>query len=76
MKKGNEPFMVVIKDKKSKEINQIFIGAEKKELLEVPDDSILTAVSLLVSCYYTFNIAYQRGKNFMLFLQEFVLGVP
>ena len=76
LNKGNEPFLVVIKDNKSKEVQQIFIGAEKRELFEVADASVTTAIALLVSCYYVFNVAYQRGKYFMLFLQEFILGIP
>ena len=59
-----------------RKVHQIFIGAEKRELLEVEDNSVITAIILLVSCYFVYNIAYKRGKNFMIFLQEFLLKVP
>ena len=70
MNKGNKPFLVVIKDSKPKEVQQIFIGADERELFEVADASVTTAITLLVSCYYVFNVAYQRMKYFMLFLRE------
>ena len=76
MNKGNKPFLVVIKDSKPKEVQQIFIGADERELFEVADASVTTAITLLVSCYYVFNVAYQRMKYFMLFLREFILGIP
>lgn len=59
----------------SNEVQQIFIGAEKKELFEVSPANVLTALTLLLRCYYVYNIEYQRGKNFLLFLQEFILGI-
>ncbi len=59
-----------------KNVSQLFIGAEKRELMEVEDNSVITAITLLVSCYFVYNIEYKRGKNFMIFLQEFVLKVP
>lgn len=55
---GYEPFLVVIKDNKSKEVQQIFIGAWKRELFGVADPSVTTAITLFVSCYYGFNVAY------------------
>ena len=76
LNKGNKPFLVVIKDSKPKEVQQIFIGADERELFEVADASVTTAITLLVSCYYVFNVAYQRMKYFMLFLREFILGIP
>ena len=74
--KGNEPFAVLIKETKPQAVQQIFIRAEKKELFEVSNESAVMEMALLVGCYYAFNIDYQRGKNFLLFLQGFVLGIP
>lgn len=48
--KGNEPFALLIKETKSQVVQQVFIGAEKKELFEVSSESAVMAMALLVSC--------------------------
>ena len=76
-KQGNEPFLAVLvsqSDDKGRQVQQIFFGCEKQEVCEVKD--IVSGLALLISSYFAFNIEYAKGKNFLKFVQEFLLGMP
>ena len=54
---------------------QIFLGSEQKEICEV-FGGFIQALVTLISAYYVFNCQYVKGKNRLMFLQDFLLADP
>ena len=76
--KGNEPFLAVFVDAQAgrpeeKQVEQLLLCCEKKELCEIAA-GFVKAVCTLICSYYAFNVCYNKGKSFLFFMEEFLLG--
>lgn len=69
-----EPRLVVFHDESNK-IQQVFLCAETKDILEVT--TFVEGLILLMSPYYVYNVQYPcMCKATLYFLQDIVMGRP
>ena len=70
-----EPHLVIFEDEES--ILQIFIAAENDCLMELPVTTIGEGLVYLMAVYYTFNVAYPKPYQPLLYLlQDFIMDKP